>query len=681
VTVARLDPRPSHSALPTPPTDICKLSSLHASPLYERACLHQITDRCLAKLAKHLQRLRHMDLSCIQGLSEGGFFALLHMPQLIVLRARFTAIPDAVVTNLLLNNPAMLEMDLSNCSNISNASLSDVPNTKKGIIEAYDPNADALGVLLRGDTAALTMRYGSSGGDAAARAVVVAGGGARVSGGGAGDGVPSDGVGSATAPFGFGGTDAAARGAGRDPSHTGGAYHPSVVSALEHRGFAGSSLSPVPVSAFQGGMDGSTVAMLQSPLGGSRAALVAGRAASPSRTSRASRPALAPDAGGPSAPLFFRLQVLRLSAVNINYVTISCIAALMPDIRTLDIAGSRHLSTGPFKELSLNCTSLESLDLRGCTRVDDESLVLIFASASRYSLRSVNLCGCTSITNTPIEFLAANCTKLHSLNLVDCMRISDASLTRLTHLFLLTRLEIGSTSSLPTLGNPDVTPSGVDKILTARGASYSLMVLRLFNNAVDDLVLSTVSQRCHLLEELYIQDAAVPPIARISEDVLWEEAEEANAGVTTRGIYLLMNGNCRRLRRLQLVDCNRLGYDAMRHVVNASPNPIREMTFKECRGFGARAYTLLAASDFGRQHLRRLSVCDDRCSADMDAMAAILTNCAALEFLEVRNCKLVQPLAAAATQTLLRSVARLPPFLEWAPNEASSVPVTDVMRA
>ena len=44
-------------------------------------------------------------------------------------------------------------------------------------------------------------------------------------------------------------------------------------------------------------------------------------------------------------------------------------------MRVLDISGSRHLNTRPFRELALRCTSLEHLDLKGCPRVDDESLM------------------------------------------------------------------------------------------------------------------------------------------------------------------------------------------------------------------------------------------------------------------------------------------------------------------
>ena len=59
----------------------------------------------------------------------------------------------------------------------------------------------------------------------------------------------------------------------------------------------------------------------------------------------------------------------------------------------------------------------------------------------------------------------------------------------------MTRLEIGSRSNMPSLANPDVTPNGVDKALSARGCAYRLVILRLFNNAVDDLVINTISQR------------------------------------------------------------------------------------------------------------------------------------------------------------------------------------------
>ena len=76
--------------------------------------------------------------------------------------------------------------------------------------------------------------------------------------------------------------------------------------------------------------------------------------------------------------------------------------------------------------------------------------------------------------------------------------------------------------------------------------------------------------RCVALTELYIQDSPASPTARESETVVWAGGEdEKRLGVSTRGIYLLFNGVCKRLRRLQLVSCELLGYDAIQHMINA----------------------------------------------------------------------------------------------------------------
>lgn len=54
------------------------------------------------------------------------------------------------------------------------------------------------------------------------------------------------------------------------------------------------------------------------------------------------------------------------------------------------------------------------------------------------------------------------------------------------------------------------------------GTRYSLIILRLYNNAVDDLVINTISQRCVVLEELYLQDSPAAPKARETEKLVWE---------------------------------------------------------------------------------------------------------------------------------------------------------------
>jgi hypothetical protein len=262
-----------------------------------------------------------------------------------------------------------------------------------------------------------------------------------------------------------------------------------------------------------------------------------------------------------------------------------------------------------------------------------------------------------------------------------CVIIWFALESQLTKLLIgMTRLEMGSSSNLPSMANPDITPNGVARAMNSRGCGYHLRVLRLFNNAVDDLVINIVSQRCHVLEELYIQDSPSSPTARETEILVWEGgSEEKRLGVSTRGIYLLMNGVCRLLRRLQLVTCDLVGYDALVHLINAPPNALSDIQFRACKGMGTRAMQLLASSMFGQQQLKRFSLCCDACSVTLDGVGAILRGCTSLQFLEVRQCKLLPPLDSRETQAMLGSCAHLPPALEWCAGDVYSEPPGDVM--
>jgi hypothetical protein len=375
----------------------------------------------------------------------------------------------------------------------------------------------------------------------------------------------------------------------------------------------------------------------------------------------------------------FRLRTLLMRSVNVNYITLSYAARFFPDLRVLDLSGSRHLNTLPFRELALACTNLESLNLRDCTRVDDESLIHIFSSASRNSLRTVNLHGCTRITDKSMGFLLNNCTQLRSLNIVDCSFVSNASVTRLTNLLLLTRLEIGSTNPMPTVVNPDITPLSVNRYLNARACGYHLVVLRLYCTAGDDLVLSVVSQRCHKLRELYVQDMPSVTQQRQTKDVIWDTEPEDRVGVTSRGLYHIAYGVCTSLTRLQLVSCDSIDYEGVNFIVQHPPPRLHELQFKNCKGIGVRSHQLLGSgADFGRTQLKRLSVCDDACSTVLEGMRAVMNGCEALEALEVRNCKTLPPLEAPETQAMLRGVRRIPPQLEWFPQALSVTNLTDL---
>lgn len=374
-----------------------------------------------------------------------------------------------------------------------------------------------------------------------------------------------------------------------------------------------------------------------------------------------------------------RLQSLVMKCVNVNYITLSLAARLFPDLRRLDLTASRHLNPLPFRDLALACTSLHTLDLRDCTRVDDESLVYVFSSASRTTLRSVNLRGCHRVTDRSLTFLANNCTLLNSLNLVDCMYITDDCVAKLGNLQYLTRLELGCTSSQPTQVNPDVSPMGAYRLLNSRGCGYALIVLKLFTTTADDLVLFTVSKRCHNLRELYLQDCLTLLKPRPTADLKWEGDLVDRYAVTQRGMEYIAYGVCTNLTRLQLVNCDSVDYEGLRTLTAHPPPKLRSLQFTACRSIGIRCYQLLGSCEFGRSQLRELSVCTDVCSISLEAIRAVLNGCPCLDMLEVRDCKTLPPLEAPDTQALLRSVRRIPPVLEWFPRAVPATPTAELL--
>lgn len=568
-------------------------------------------------LADSLKLLRHIDLACCMNLSALSFLELLKLPKLHHVGLRATNVSDYVVSNLVLTLEGLLHLDVSYCPRVSNNALVN------------------LGQMLK----CKTMPH--QGAHVDSNPLVFK--------------VMSSCVSLATASMGVFGTDAA--------------WEPPDAS-LSGDGAAGGPRDAVDAdsSKFMSFEDD------YSDDDGGDEALAKLRPASVSVGRAASDMA---DGTDEFVGVRFRLQTLLMKAVNVNYITLAYIARFFPDLRRLDLSASRHLNTLPFRALALSCTSLEALEFRGCTRVDDESLVYIFSSASRYTLKHLNLRGCSRLTDKAFSYMFNNCAQLSSLNIVDCGRISDMSVTKLTGLLLLTRLEIGSSSSAPSHVNPDVTPRAVNQWLNGRACGYQLVVLRLFSTAVDDLVLSVISQRCHKLRELYVQDMPAVVKQRVVKDIVWEGVVEDRKCVTSRGLYHLAFGVCTSLTRLQLSCCDAIDTEGIMFLSDHPPPRLVDVQFTNCKGVGLRALQTIGASGFGQRQLKRLSMCDDPCSTVLEGLRAVMASSFSLELLEVRNCKLVPALENPATQAMLRSLPRLPPSLEWYPLLPSVSVTTD----
>lgn len=132
------------------------------------------------------------------------------------------------------------------------------------------------------------------------------------------------------------------------------------------------------------------------------------------------------------------------------------------------------------------------------------------------------------------------------------------------------------------------------------------VILKLHSTAADDLVLTVIAQRCHALKELYVQDSAFVSKARETKDVVWAGVREDRVCVTSRGLYQLAYGICTSLTRLQLVCCDGIDYEGIRHLMDSPPPRLMDLQFRNCKGVGLRAYQLIGSSEFGTAQVRRL---------------------------------------------------------------------------
>ena len=121
------------------------------------------------------------------------------------------------------------------------------------------------------------------------------------------------------------------------------------------------------------------------------------------------------------------LRTLNVTATLTDDATLEALVARAPPVGLRSLNASRtQLGDGGVGALLRACTRLESLYLAGCLRVSDEALALLPACAPQ--LRELHLTGCTLVSDAGLAALADGCASLEVLG-VDHCNISDASLT------------------------------------------------------------------------------------------------------------------------------------------------------------------------------------------------------------------------------------------------------------
>ncbi|GMF10594.1 unnamed protein product [Phytophthora lilii] len=135
-----------------------------------------------------------------------------------------------------------------------------------------------------------------------------------------------------------------------------------------------------------------------------------------------------------------QLEVLSLSGcIKTTNSDLQLLATNCPQLTWLDISGSPNIDARGVRALAQNCTSLTYLSLAGCQRVGDAALSELTSAGAgglTKSLGELSLADCPRVTENGVDVLTTVCTNLITLNLTNCKQIGRRFLQR-----LITKLE------------------------------------------------------------------------------------------------------------------------------------------------------------------------------------------------------------------------------------------------
>lgn len=95
-------------------------------------------------------------------------------------------------------------------------------------------------------------------------------------------------------------------------------------------------------------------------------------------------------------------------------------------VDSVDLCSTTSVTDMMLETLADICPNIVSLDISGCRRVTDESVVYISRALSR-SLKHLMLVGCDNITDVSISSLADHASHLETLSLAGCSGVTEAS--------------------------------------------------------------------------------------------------------------------------------------------------------------------------------------------------------------------------------------------------------------
>ncbi|XP_077236336.1 F-box/LRR-repeat protein 15-like [Tasmannia lanceolata] len=207
-----------------------------------------------------------------------------------------------------------------------------------------------------------------------------------------------------------------------------------------------------------------------------------------------------------------QLETLSLKRSNMAHAILGC-----PQLQELDISSCHKLSDAGIRSAATSCPLLASLDMSNCSCVSDETLREIALAC--LNLRVLNASYCPNISLESVRLPMLTDLMLHS-----CEGITSASMTAISHSYMLEDLQLDCCSlltsvslDLPRLRNISLVHCRKFVDLNLRCPSLSSITvsncralhrISITSNSLEKLVLqkqeslTSVSLQCHRLQEV-----------------------------------------------------------------------------------------------------------------------------------------------------------------------------------
>lgn len=189
------------------------------------------------------------------------------------------------------------------------------------------------------------------------------------------------------------------------------------------------------------------------------------------------------------------------------------VAVKLHKLFALNIWGIKNVTDEGVRLISQFCTSITSLTICECTQLTECSIIYILASL--HNLVTLNLWGCTVLSNACIQLLLRHSTSLQSLEFAFCRQLIDGGLANISNCSSLKSIQLDSCSlltdlTLNELGSSHITSMNIRKCSKMSSEAIenclkkcsTLSILSLAHCQVSSQVITQLPFLCPALKSL-----------------------------------------------------------------------------------------------------------------------------------------------------------------------------------